>query len=51
MTLPEILTPSIEKAIKALFDVAIDKVEFQTTGKNLREISQWLSSFIKSNQK
>jgi arginyl-tRNA synthetase len=29
MTLPEILTPSIEKAIKALFDVAIDKVEFQ----------------------
>ena len=33
MTLPEILTPSIEKAIKALFDVAIDKVEFQTTRK------------------
>jgi arginyl-tRNA synthetase len=33
MTLPEILTPSIERAIKALFDVAIDKVEFQTTRK------------------
>ncbi|MBX9887388.1 MAG: arginine--tRNA ligase [Flavobacteriaceae bacterium] len=33
MTLPEILTPSIEKAIQALFDVAIDKVEFQTTRK------------------
>jgi arginyl-tRNA synthetase len=50
MTLPEILTPSIERAIKALFDVAIDKVEFQTT-KEFEEISQWLSSFIKSNQK
>ena len=33
MTLPQILTPTIEKAIKALFDVAIDKVEFQTTRK------------------
>ena len=33
MTLPEILTPSIEKAIQALFDVTIDKVEFQTTRK------------------
>lgn len=33
MTLPQILTPSIEKAIQALFDVAIDKVEFQTTRK------------------
>jgi arginyl-tRNA synthetase len=33
MTLPEILTPSIKKAIQALFDVAIDKVEFQTTRK------------------
>ena len=33
MTLPEILTPSIEKAILALFDVAIDKVEFQSTRK------------------
>lgn len=33
MTLPQILTPSIEKAIKVLFDVTIDKVEFQTTRK------------------
>ena len=33
MNLPEILTPSIEKAILALFDVAIDKVEFQSTRK------------------
>jgi arginyl-tRNA synthetase len=50
MTL-QFLTPSIEKAIKALFDVAIDKVEFQTTRKEFEEISQWLSFFIKSNQK
>ncbi len=33
MTLPQILTPSIEKAVQALFDVAIDKVEFQSTRK------------------
>jgi arginyl-tRNA synthetase len=33
MTLPQILTPSIEKAVQALFDIAIDKVEFQTTRK------------------
>ncbi|MGO4822485.1 MULTISPECIES: arginine--tRNA ligase [unclassified Flavobacterium] len=33
MTLPQILTPSIEKAIQALFNVVIDKVEFQTTRK------------------
>lgn len=33
MTLQEILTPSIEQAIKTLFDVAIDKVEFQSTRK------------------
>ncbi|TDE53861.1 arginine--tRNA ligase [Flavobacterium sp. GT3P67] len=33
MTLPQILTPSIEKAVKVLFDVIIDKVEFQTTRK------------------
>ncbi len=33
MTLSQILTPSIEKAIQVLFDVAIDKVEFQTTRK------------------
>lgn len=33
MTLPQILTPSIEKAILALFDVTIDKVEFQSTRK------------------
>jgi arginyl-tRNA synthetase len=33
MTLPQILTPLIEKAVKALFDVTIDKVEFQTTRK------------------
>ncbi|RTY85717.1 arginine--tRNA ligase [Flavobacterium sp. RSP15] len=33
MTLSQILTPSIEKAVKALFEVTIDKVEFQTTRK------------------
>ena len=33
MTLPQILTPFIEKAVKVLFDVTIDKVEFQTTRK------------------
>ncbi|MDD5151827.1 MAG: arginine--tRNA ligase, partial [Flavobacterium sp.] len=33
MTLPQILTPSIEKAVQALFDIDIDKVEFQTTRK------------------
>ena len=33
MTLSEILTPSIEKAVQALFDIAIDKVEFQATRK------------------
>ncbi len=33
MTLPQILTPSIEKAVQVLFDVTIDKVEFQTTRK------------------
>ena len=33
MTLSQILTPSIEKAIQALFNVNIDKVEFQTTRK------------------
>ncbi|MFE3869209.1 arginine--tRNA ligase [Flavobacterium sp. LS2P90] len=31
MTLSQILTPSIEKAVQALFGIAIDKVEFQTT--------------------
>jgi len=33
MTLPQILTPFIEKAVKVLFDLTIDKVEFQTTRK------------------
>ena len=33
MTLSQILKPSIEIAIQALFDVTIDKVEFQTTRK------------------
>ena len=33
MTLSQILTPAIEKAVHALFDVVIDKVEFQTTRK------------------
>jgi arginyl-tRNA synthetase len=33
MTLSQILTPSIEKAVQALFDIAIDKVEFQSTRK------------------
>lgn len=34
MTLPQILTPAIEKAIQSLFDITIDKVEFQTTRKD-----------------
>lgn len=33
MTLSQILTPSIEKAVQDLFGIAIDKVEFQTTRK------------------
>jgi arginyl-tRNA synthetase len=33
MTLSQLLTPSIEKAIQSLFDVAIEKVEFQSTRK------------------
>jgi arginyl-tRNA synthetase len=33
MSLSNILTPSIEKAVQTLFDVTIDKVEFQTTRK------------------
>ncbi|MBB4803594.1 arginyl-tRNA synthetase [Flavobacterium nitrogenifigens] len=33
MSLPQILTPSIQKAIQALFDVTVDKIEFQTTRK------------------
>lgn len=33
MTLSQILTPSIKKAVNALFDITIDKVEFQITRK------------------
>ncbi|MES2574419.1 MAG: arginine--tRNA ligase [Bacteroidota bacterium] len=33
MTLIQILTPSIKEAVQVLFDVNIDKVEFQTTRK------------------
>jgi len=33
MSLSNILTPSIEKAIQTLFDVTVDKVEFQATRK------------------
>jgi len=33
MTLLQILTPSIEKAVQVLFDVTLDKVEFQSTRK------------------
>ncbi|MFD1601695.1 arginine--tRNA ligase [Flavobacterium artemisiae] len=33
MSLAQILTPSIQKAIQALFDVSIDKIELQTTRK------------------
>jgi arginyl-tRNA synthetase len=33
MSLSNILTPSIEKAIQTLFDVSIDKIEFQATRK------------------
>ncbi|MES2543758.1 MAG: arginine--tRNA ligase [Bacteroidota bacterium] len=33
MTLSQILTPSIQKAVQSLFDITIDKVEFQATRK------------------
>ncbi|WP_289662927.1 arginine--tRNA ligase [Flavobacterium panacagri] len=33
MSLTQILTPSIQKSIQALFDVTVDKIEFQTTRK------------------
>jgi arginyl-tRNA synthetase len=33
MSLAQILSPSIQKAIQALFDVSVDKIEFQTTRK------------------
>ena len=33
MTLSQILKPSIENAVQALFDITIDKIEFQTTRK------------------
>lgn len=33
MSLSQILTPSIQRAIQALFDVTVDKIEFQTTRK------------------
>ena len=33
MLLSQILTPSIQNAIQALFDVTVDKIEFQTTRK------------------
>jgi hypothetical protein len=41
MTLQQMLKPAIEKQY-VLFDVTIDKIEFQTTRKNLKAISQWL---------
>ncbi|SHM59766.1 arginine--tRNA ligase [Flavobacterium saccharophilum] len=33
MSLSQILTPSIQSAIQSLFDVTVDKIEFQTTRK------------------
>ncbi|MWB94572.1 arginine--tRNA ligase [Flavobacterium sp. GA093] len=33
MSLSQILTPSVQSAIQALFDVTVDKIEFQTTRK------------------
>ncbi len=33
MSLQHILTPSITKAIQSLFEVSVDKVEFQATRK------------------
>lgn len=33
MTLSQLLAPSIEKAIQSLFDVVLDKIEFQSTRK------------------
>ncbi len=48
MTLSQILTPSIEKAIQALFNVTIDKVEFQTTRKDFEgDITMVIFPFLK----
>ena len=34
MSLQEILNPSIKKAVKELFEISIEKVEFQATRKD-----------------
>ena len=34
MTLPQILTPQIQKAVQVIFDITIEKVEFQVTRKD-----------------
>jgi arginyl-tRNA synthetase len=53
MTLSQLLSPSIEKAIQSLFDVAIDKIEFQSTRKefegDITMVIFPLLKFIKSN--
>ena len=40
MSLQQILTPSIHKAVQTLFDVTLDKVEFQATRKEFEGRSQ-----------
>ena len=48
MTLPQILTPAIEKAVKVLFDITLDKVEFQTTRKEFEgDITVVIFPFLK----
>ncbi|GGF08826.1 arginine--tRNA ligase [Flavobacterium limi] len=48
MSLSQILTPSIQKAIQALFDVTVDKIEFQTTRKEFEgDITMVLFPLVK----
>jgi arginyl-tRNA synthetase len=41
----------LKKAVQALFDIAIDKVEFQTTRKEFEGDITMVFSIIKSGQK
>jgi arginyl-tRNA synthetase len=50
MTLSQILTPSIEKAIQDLFGHSNTKLNFQSLGRNLRGYDGYFSSkVVKSN--
>ncbi|MFV8353510.1 arginine--tRNA ligase [Flavobacterium sp. XS2P14] len=48
MTLQQMLKPAIEKAIHVLFDITIDKIEFQTTRKEFEgDITMVIFSLLK----